>query len=123
MTKIDTITKRQTRKLIRALESGEYRKTKEKLCNKQGTAFCCLGVYADIQGAEWDKDSYGNLFPVGNYRQPEDVNSINIGSLEKKWAGGLSDNTQGKLARINDDNKTFAPVIKYLKDFILPKAK
>lgn len=112
---MDTITKRMTRRLIKALESGEYRKTRYALCNKRGDAFCCLGVLADIQGAEWETSIENRLFPIGN-RQNEAM-------LEYKWAAGLSGGTMTKLARLNDGSRTFKPVIKYLKEEILPNAK
>lgn len=112
---LDTITKRQTRKLIRALESGNYHKTKGKLCNKQGTAFCCLGVYADIQGATWEKAlNHSALIPVNNLTI--------YGFLGDKWAGGLSKKTQNVLAIINDDSRGFKKVIDYLKKKVLPNA-
>lgn len=111
---MDTITKRQARRLIKALESGEYKKTKNSLCNKRGDAFCCLGVYADIQGAKWETNLYGNLYPENN--------NENTVLLEYVWAGGLSQDTQIRLAEINDKSRNFNRVIKYLKEEILPKA-
>lgn len=33
---------------LKALKSGEYTQTKARLCNEDKTAFCCIGVFADI---------------------------------------------------------------------------
>lgn len=117
---MDTITKRQTRRLIKALESGEYRKMEGHLCNKKGDAFCCLGVYADLQGATWQTTDNGRLYPLGNITT---VGIENTATLEEKWAGGLSSDTQAELASINDSNTDFKRVIRYLREAILPKAK
>lgn len=115
-------------KLIRNLKSGEYRKGTGNLVSVDGKKFCCLGVYADQQGATWDKtnDTYlydlGTLLPVAKGKvtpQPSQDNA----QLQSWLAGGLTEKMQSTLVELNDNFDDWEPVIKYLKEKVLPKAK
>lgn len=108
-------------KWIRVLGNGSYRKGKNKLVSNYGTKFCCLGVWADMQGAVWDESSDGNLCPMlGTKKHLEQYDTYLI---DPKLSRGLDLQEQGVLARINDDSvRGFKPVIAYIKKEILPKA-
>jgi hypothetical protein len=45
-------------KWVNALESGEYKQTRNSLTNEKNTRFCCLGVACDLYrkefGGNWD---------------------------------------------------------------------
>ncbi len=46
-------------KWLEALKSGEYKKAKKRLRNRNG-GMCCLGVLCDIvDNSKWDKLMYG----------------------------------------------------------------
>jgi hypothetical protein len=40
--------KRNLKKWIKALRSGKYKQTREKLCDDKRESFCCLGVLCDV---------------------------------------------------------------------------
>lgn len=92
-------------KWLRALRGGQYRQAKGRLANKTGTAFCCLGVLADIQGCLWKDraNSAGELLPVN----PKGGNIIGDGVIESPvFDGGLTNETQRLLASMNDQKGT-----------------
>lgn len=91
---------------IKALESGNYKKTLGTLHDNEG--YCCLGVQADIQGCTW-KDG------VPYFKDKINSSDYKNGYLGPNLAKGLSLRSQITLSRLNDDSKTFEPVIKFLK--------
>lgn len=103
------------RKWVKALRSGEYRQGRGLLVSNSGKSFCCLGVLADIQGCVWGTDAWGNLIPfLPKSEKPlsrygSDMLSPRLG------AGGLSKTRQGKLAEMNDSNKTFKEIADYIE--------
>lgn len=114
-------------KLIRNLKSGEYRKGKSVLVNTKGTHFCCLGVWADQHGCTWKEElSWDNrpseLIPIAKGKtSPPKKQGGDV--LQRPLLFGLSFDMQKDLIRLNDGNKTWEPVIEYLKTKVLPKAK
>jgi len=92
---------------LRALRSMRYKKGYGQLVSPRLNKFCCLGVLADIQGAEFDVERDHFLpMPVGQKAGFY---------LDKKLACGLSRARQLTLARINDASSTFDPVIEYIE--------
>ncbi len=100
-------------KWIRALRSGRYEQHSGTLANMEGTAFCCLGVLADIQGCLW-KDAANHsddLLPVS----PVSGRVVGDGIIHNRnFRGGLSDDKQNELGQLNDDGRSF----KFIADFI-----
>lgn len=82
---------------IAALESGEYKKGKERL--QYRNTFCCLGVACKIQGVE-----------IKTGQQWIEPNTKSIPEVIWGFVGEA-----GELANINDECDTFAPVIEYIK--------
>jgi hypothetical protein len=105
-------------KWIRLLKSGQYRKGKGKLVSNDGKKFCCLGIWADMQGAVWE-EKCNTLVPLKN--KPY---SIQFDTLleDPKLANGLDYEIQAGLAEINDNSRGFSKVIKYIEDNVLPFA-
>ncbi len=79
------------RKWVEALRSGKYKQGEGEL--RRGDAFCCLGVLADVRGAEWVEDEYGELgIPNGD-------GHVLTGALPVDW---LAASIQEPLWRRND---------------------
>lgn len=105
-------------KWIRNLSDGSYRKTTGKLVNKKGNGFCCLGVWADQHGCYWTNQ----LVPIEPGKEKPNADQT-AESLETDLLFGLSQCEQGALIELNDENKTWAKVIEYIKKEILPRTK
>ena len=87
------------KKWIKALESGRYKQTKENL--ELDGHYCCLGVLCktmriDLQTA---KSSF-------------DYEMLSESVLEKV---GLTEAEQNKLARMNDEGKSFREIAVYIR--------
>lgn len=80
-------------KWIEALRSGKYKQGKKRL--RHAGRYCCLGVLADIQGADWR-----------TYHVRDDGDEI----LSEKWAAGLSLKDQERLADRNDSGASFSEI-------------
>lgn len=95
------------RKWLRALKSGEYTKGQGTLGRKWLDEYCCLGVLVCEMAPEFIQ-STPNWIEVGTNSNflPDD--------LAIMW--GLDKATQSQLARINDREKTFAPIIAYIEN-------
>lgn len=103
--------KHMKRKWVEALESGEYSQTRNKLVNKKGDAFCCLGVLCNIQkGMYWEGET------------PYNKNGYEIGDMDSLvgWFGnelGLDDVDIGQLIDLNDTHKkNFKTIAKYIRE-------
>lgn len=92
---------------IKALESGDYKKGKERLYSKDG--YCCLGVLGKILGLTID--NIGCQF-AGDESISTEV--IHYPSLNKH----LNKKHYTDLTTLNDLNDTFEPVIEYIKEHI-----
>ena len=104
-------------KWLRNLKSGRYKKGKDSLVSKNGTRFCCLGVWADQHGCKWN-DNWKPLIPGTD----KFVIGQGIGSLNYRLAFGLTQYEQWVLADLNDDNRTWKQVIDEIEQHILPRA-
>ena len=105
-------------KWIRLLKSGQYRKGKGQLVSKDGKKFCCLGVWADMQGAVWE-EKFNTLIPFKYKPYPNQLDTL---LEDPKLANGLDYEIQAELAKINDNSKGFSKVIKYIEKNVLPFA-
>jgi hypothetical protein len=104
------------KRLLAALTGGEYRKGTGRLVKFAGGAskddrFCCLGVLANIQdGVTFNDDFEGRVC----YRGEPLRNGIYF--LDDKLAGGMTMEAQRKLASLNDANRTWAKVVKFIEE-------
>jgi hypothetical protein len=105
-------------KWIRLLKSGQYRKGTGQLVSSDGRKFCCLGVWADMQGAVWE-EKCNTLVPLKDKLHPFQLDSI---LDDPKLANGLDIEIQAGLAEINDNSRGFSKVIKYIEKNVLPFA-
>lgn len=101
-------------KWARALESGKYHQTKNKLFNGKG--YCCLGVLCKITGFKFQKDEEGNYQCEGGEIEdlPFEVQDLTgfqscLGDYEE---GEGSNN----LARLNDEGKKFKTIAKVIRE-------
>ena len=85
-------------KWVKALRSGQYRKTKNRLASHKGDAFCCLGVLADVMGCEWTEGLEG-LCPINPKTGRGQVSDI---FLSVPLAQGLTIDMQSALSLLND---------------------
>lgn len=98
-------------KWVEALRSGKYEQAqrclREAPYGKEPERFCCLGVLATIQNAEWQDET-----PLLNgYRISHDEGAW----LEERAAGGLSLHSQKELARMNDSDVPFERIADHIE--------
>lgn len=113
---------------IRNLSNGRYRKAKATLVSPKLNGFCCLGVWADMHGCTFEEYLIGGQHdgwvPVLPGRaHPEKVQESDTGGLSGKAAFGLSEEHQQQLSQLNDHSGSWKPVIRYIKEELLPSAK
>lgn len=113
------------RKWLRALRSGQYRKTTKMLCrkptkNQPDYGFCCLGVLVDLAvldgfAVEWE-DSEGLGDPRGMIART--AHTWAGGSLPDPvyaWAG-LDEDVAGLLAGQNDHGKSHLQIADWIEE-------
>jgi len=138
------LTPAQTRRWIRwvkALESGEYKRASEKLCDLNGK-MCCLGVAYDLEyDADWvrydrtwvieNDDIDQNALLDGEYKVG--VAETTVGENLKKLFGftrstgfetkekGWFDFSYKDIAAINDEStrEDYADVIPHIEEYLL----
>jgi hypothetical protein len=91
---------------IAALESGKYRKARNKLRN--GNQFCCLGVLCDINGVKWEQDD-----AIGKNSA---IRMSGLPPVSISRVAGLAITEEKHLAVLNDGNPGWSEVIQYIKD-------
>jgi hypothetical protein len=106
------------RKLLQALKSKKYKHATGALCrmDNKGNVVgnCCLGVAAEVCGMKRRKDAFGTVF-YGNgsvYAPKKVVHSL---ALYGSHGPLLNDPNRRTLAIINDEAKSFAPIIKLIE--------
>lgn len=110
-------------KWIKNLSSGQYKKGRNELVSRDGTKFCCLGVWADQHGATWTENASG-LIPIAKGRKNPSYDQDGLLLYDLRLKKGLDVKDQIILGSINDSSMHgFKPVIAYIKKYILPKAK
>lgn len=92
------------KKWLKALRSGKYKQTEDKLKDKKG--FCCLGVLCDIHRKENKKRWLHNSYYDEDLTLPEEIVS---------WSGlpsynPIIDYRSNTLADLNDEGKTFEEI-------------
>ena len=90
-------------KWVEALRSGKYAQARRTLRKPDSNEFCCLGVFCEVQGMEWDKDKSG-FYVFSQSTMPPPIVS----------AGLLAPIAQ-QLAQMNDGGKTFAEIADYIE--------
>lgn len=83
------------------------RKGKNSMHNRSGE-MCCLGVLADLNGANWFKE--GSSYVCQHQSEDEEFLASNF--------MGLSKSSQLALAKVNDCNETFDPVVRCIRDMV-----
>lgn len=114
---------------IKALKSGQYEQTGDQLGAGDDKSFCCLGVLCDLAGRDGGPQ-WGDKLPNELLRSSDDQTS---GYLEESDGlpprymtkfFGLHAKEVGKLARMNDNGKSFKQIADWLearKDKILAR--
>lgn len=90
--------KRLKARWIKALRSGKYAQTDGQLCNTRqdgSQSFCCLGVLREIE--------------------PTAVRQRHGMELLEEETCGMHQSVQEKLARYNDDGKSFKWIAAYIE--------
>lgn len=114
-------------KWIKNLQSGRYKKGKSYLVSKDGTKFCCLGVWADIHGATWEEGKLNSydvstvLCPIAPGRRKALSSQKSSYLVDPKLARGLQMGMQRSLANLNDESKGFSKVVDLIKKEVLPR--
>jgi len=113
MEKIKRAPKTFIRKWVKALRSGKYKQTTSTLKghalddagNFAGVGYCCLGVACKLKAKE-----AGNKTSM--YKYSEDRSSKGA-QLAGRWL--LPNNDQFKLAKLNDEGKSFSEIADYIE--------
>lgn len=113
---------------LEALESGEYEKGQRALLGHRDGEdhFCCLGVLCDLYARTHPKTGAGFDVWPGEMRPGVDSYFYSSGSVKygtpalpprvvSKWAN-LSDLAMDALIKLNDSQKTWRGVIRYIRE-------
>lgn len=93
------------RKWVKALRSGKFAQTKEKLYDGKG--YCCLGVLCRVVRP---KDYWYDVHEWANVHGDEDF------SQERRKELGISEAVQSRLVGMNDNmGKTFSEIADYIE--------
>lgn len=104
-------TPKQLVEWIAALRSGKYEQGRGLLCSRAGK-YCCLGVYAEINGLFIGVDSLGDLVVAG------DVGDNMDGFLRRDV---IDEDLQSQLTTMNDRaGKSFLEIADWLEQNVLP---
>ena len=107
---------------VKWLRGGRYDQGRLRLCNNEGSAFCCLGVLADIQGARWKDDVDDSLFPI-DPKTGRKMAKTSVAYLGTKYSGGLTADAQNALASLNDNHNSFAKIADFIEGtYLQPEA-
>ena len=93
------------------------------LCDDEG-GLCCLGVLADIQGQLSASGDKRNCPDTDEWRRYVQIDSHHYSCtlLGANAPRGLDIDKQGRLAEINDNSNSFAPVIAKIKELFIDGA-
>lgn len=98
-------------KWVAALRSGDYRQVEGLLRSqaKNGScSFCCLGVLADVAGADWES----GLLKTGQFISDPDEEVLSDGAEQ---LFGLNSHEQSTLAEMNDRGDSFDVIADYIE--------
>ena len=102
--------KKLKRKWVKALRSGQYDQATGKLC-VNGTAFCCLGVLCDIQGAYWDEDEFRTWRPI----LPSGRVAEKAVLPPRAYSAGLTAEQTDVLIEMNDEGESFKKIADWIE--------
>lgn len=100
------------KKWVKALRSGEYEQTQNRLCDGNG-GMCCLGVLCDISRlGEWEEiDCDGPVYKFGKISKEYELST----KMLQKF--GLHKRTMAKLIKMNDqDEMSFDEIADYIEE-------
>ena len=104
------------RQLINQLQSGRWRKVRERLGRGgiDGVSRCCLGVACEMAGVNWDYDTVqdSNMTDLG-VGLPQNIHDASTFQKAFPW---LDYNLQNELAGLNDEQRGWDAVIDRLKE-------
>lgn len=97
---------------VAALRSGIYKQGKSALCKSDGT-FCCLGVLCDLVVP----DQWGELLmtSIVGIKAREHNGESFLPSSSVLDAAGLSIKQARELAKMNDNNESFAVIAEFIE--------
>lgn len=105
------INKKDRKMWLDALESGEFVQGKHQLHNTFSNTYCCLGVFCKLKS-----------IPTLQYNMPEQLGIEGQKKIPKCLLGKYDDGRPmskvsfaAKLARMNDDGKSFKEIAKYIR--------
>ena len=104
------------KKWLEALESGEYKKTKNALCD--GNGFCCLGVACEVMGvpAEWHEGTHRWVYDGSPQDAPEKVvRALKLRSNLGHIANGPKIYGALALAFANDKGVSFKRIAAFIR--------
>lgn len=102
-TKEQMITKEQRDKWVKALRSGEYKQTKERLYSGRG--YCCLGVYCKaVEGLKLKRA----------HIEDADENHEHYMRID----GVIGGENRGMLAEMNDEGCDFPRIAEWIEGHI-----
>ncbi len=110
---------------VEALRSGNFAQTNSQLIalDEEDTpnGYCCLGVIMEVRGCQKDED--GQFVNTGRFDLldetlllPSSSSDFISPSLGKRW--GITPDQQAKLARFNDDGKSFKWIAYYIERYL-----
>lgn len=104
------LTSTQFNDWIEALESGKYTQGKYTLRDANDN-FCCLGVLADITGAEWEYDPEDQRHSA----RMEYKGTVQVKNSYVHY-DLISACEQSDLSIMNDNGSSFVDIVAYLKE-------
>lgn len=114
------------RQWIAALRSGQYQQGQMRLRNSDG--FCCLGVLCDLEvklgGGTWEMRTAIDGFSswVFNSSNGFEVDAHTYLPASLKDCIYLPRDSEGTLAGMNDEGRTFAQIADYIEAEVMPTA-
>jgi hypothetical protein len=97
---------------LKALSSGEYKKTSGQLHNGETDGYCCLGVLCDIFHKQTGEGAWGRHRTI--FSHGLEMSTVSAPESVLEWAG-VSHQESNDLANINDTSPTFHRVIAYIE--------
>ena len=104
---------------LEALRSGEYQQGTGRLrgTDSEGQSkFCCLGVLADLMGADWSDDSDPCTLCYLDGKEVTSWGGVLEAGRPAEGLGGVGYSMRCTLATMNDTGETFEEIADYIED-------
>lgn len=83
---------------VRALRSGKYKQTNNRLKRMDPDEYCCLGVACDVSGfGKWVNHGYSNYYRIGDTKGAGSKLAYKV-----RKALGISTKFEARLIELND---------------------